>query len=108
MHWLLFTSLVALSMGCAARAPVAYPFQPAVAQPVGKAKLVAIAPQLDTLLLEKFNAAKATAMVAGIVLDAIRNSEPTSTGPPVRGSRTPNARAYTSSPSSSARESPGF
>jgi CubicO group peptidase (beta-lactamase class C family) len=69
MRTLVLAWLLACSAGCAARAQVAYPFQPGVAQPADKAKLVAIAPQFDALLLDQFNASKATAMVAGIVLD---------------------------------------
>ena len=65
MRLLLVTSLLAGSIGCAARAPVVYRFQPVAAQPADKAKLLAVAPQL----VEQFRAAKASAMVAGIVLD---------------------------------------
>lgn len=60
---LLLASLLACSMGCAARAPLAYSFQLGVAEPEAKAKLAAIAPRLDALLLDAFKAAKATAMV---------------------------------------------
>jgi len=61
--------LFACSAACVSHTPVAQPFRPTAAEASDKARLVAIAPQLDALLAEKFTAAKASAMVIGIVLD---------------------------------------
>lgn len=58
-----------LTVSCAAPVTTVPVFVPAAAEPVARAKVVALVPRLDAFLQEWFDDSGATGMVAGVVLD---------------------------------------